>query len=658
MPNKSGRVDARVLELAASMVQPPERMRTSDWAAKYVRLGSKEAQDAGRYNPDAFPWLRDVLDVAEDNPSKIGMMSYKPSQLGFTIAAFIKLMHRSILYGGKALYMIGTKDKAGDLSDLRFRDIALNTEPFRRILTPKMLEVINWSTTKFDRGEINWTGAGSPGDLITTPYRLVIGDEFHLILHNTKKFTGDPVNQLIARMKRQRQTWIELFGHPTFEDTPFDLHYKALTDQRAWVFDCPHGGCTVRLTGIDTIDIPTGPNGKLDPSRAVLACPGCGKEITDAQRALAVWKPTQRPTGTGRFEIQIDAEEARSKPFVGVEVHGICDPKKSVREIAARWVAAPDDLSRQSLLNYELGQKFVHVKKRVSMASVAQCVSREPIVLVPGLTCKGGVRFVTAGVDVQWPKENPWLYFVAVGWASSGVAFVHRRKLRGWAALHEAARSYGMPWRHPDGSKGGELGIRSMGIDAQGQMSGIVKDECRIGCRECYCAHGGHLVRWVPLQYNSKMTSDEIPWLKVEKESRIVDPVRPELGELEMYELRRHCWVDRTYGRVVDAGWVFLDGVDEELKAHMASNVLQPVKSRHAMEAEREEWMLPRGLHDDWARALDYATAVAVIRHKLDLIHQLDAPEELRSRQRQSYAERRHSGDDWLPDARDHWGGL
>lgn len=655
---RPARIDPRLLELAASIIAPPERIRTSDWAAKHIVLNKEEAQDVGNYNPDKFPWLRDVLDVAEDNPSKIGMMSYKPSQLGFTIAAFIKLMKRSVDVGGKALYMIGTQDKADKMSDKRFRDIALKCGPFLRLLKSGMLKKQDWSVVDYTHGEIEWTGAGSPGDFISTPYRTIIGDEFHLILHNTKKFTGDPVNQLIARMKQQRQTWIEFFGHPTFEGTPFDLHYKALTDQRAWVFNCPHGGCTVRLTGMDNIEIPTSAAGKLDPSRAVLVCPGCGKEITDAQRALAVWKPSQRPNGTGRFESQIDPTEAKTKSFVGVEVHGLCDPKKSVREIAASWVAAPDDLSKQSLLNYVLGQKFVNAKKRVSLASVDHCMPREPIALVPGPTVKGGVRFVTAGVDVQWPKENPWLYFVMVGWASSGAAFVFRRKLRGWAALHEACRSMGVAWRHEDGSKGGTLGIVSMGIDAQGQMSGQVKDESRIANRQGFSAHGGHVVRWIPLQYDSKMTSDEIPWRKVDKESRIIDHVRPELGELEMYELRRHCWVDRTYARIQDAGWIFVEGIDPELRAHLTSNVLQPVKTRHSMEAEREEWMLPRDLHDDWARALDYATAVAVIRHRLDLIHQLDAPQELRSRERQSYADRRHSGNDWLPDASDHWGGL
>ncbi len=655
----TGRIDSRLMDLAASIIAPPEQIRTSDWAAKYVRLGAKEAQDAGPYDPDAFPWLRDILDIEERNPTKVGMISYKPSQLGFTIAAFIKLMKRCVDVGGKALYMIGTKDKAGELSDARFRDIALACEPFRRVLKSKMLDVINWTFTEFDRGEINWTGAGSPGELITTPYRTVIGDEFHLILHNTKKFTGDPVNQLLARMKRQRRSWIELFGHPTTEGTPFDLHFKQLSDQRAWVFDCPHHGCVVRLVGMDNIEIPEGPGGKPDPSRARLLCPGCGEEITDAQRAIAVWPKSERnPRGSGRFVPQIPDEEARAKPFVGIEVHGLCDPKKSVQEISRRWIAAPDEASRQSLMNYELGQKHIPARKRVSIASVDECAPREPITLVPGPTVRGGVRFVTAGVDVQWPKENPWLYLTMIGWASSGKAYVRRRKIRGWAALHEYVRTAGMEWRHESGERGGTLGIRTIAIDAQGQLSGSVKDQCRIGNRQCYSIHGNHLVKWVPVQFDAKMTSDEITWRRVERDERIIDALRPELGPIEMYELRRHAWVDRTYARLVDAGWLFLDGVDAELRAHLTSNVLQPVKSRHGMEAIREEWMLPRDLHDDWARALDYGTAVAVILHHLDRIHELDAPEELRTRDRASHAERRHgSRDEWFPD-RDHWGGL
>lgn len=656
---RSGRVDPRLMALAASIVAPPERIRTSDWAAKYIRLGAEESQDAGPYDPDRFPWLRDILDLEENNPTKIGMISYKPSQKGISVAAFIKLMKRSVDVGGKALYMIGTQDKAGKMADTRFRNIALKCEPFRRILKPRMIDVKDWSFVEFDRGEINWAGAGSPGEFISTPYRTIFGDEFHLILHNTRKFTGEPMNQLIARMSAQRRSWIEMFGHPTTDGTPFDLYFQTLSDQRAWVFDCPHGGCTVRLTNLDNIDVPTGPDGKPLPRRAHLVCPGCGKEITDAQRAAAVWPQSSRhPRGTGRFVSQIDEQEARFRKLIGIEIHGLCDPRESVADVADSYYACPDDLARGTLVNYRLGQKYTSAKKRVSIDSVNQCIPREPMTLVPGPPVRGGVRYVTAGVDVQWPKDNPWLYFVMVGWASSGVAYVRRRKIRGWAALHELAKSIGMDWRNESGARGGALGLRSIGIDAQGQMSSTVKDQCRIANRQCYSAHGNHLVKWVPLQFDGKMTSDEIPWRRVEREERIIDPLRPELGPIEMYELRRHCWVDRTYARLMDAGWLFLDGVDAELKAHLTSNVLQPVKTRHSQEAIREEWMLPRDLHDDWARALDYATAVAVILHKLDKIHELDAPAELRSRDRESHAQRRHRGNDWLPDASEFWNGV
>lgn len=649
--------DQGLLDLAASIVRPRARQRPSEWAIQHVRISAKESERSGDFE-FRLPFQRAVLDLPYEEPWKQGIMAYKGSQIGFSLIQMIMMMQQAVERGGPMLYMIGKADKAEEMSDRRFKELALGCAPFRACLADKMFEVEGWNPTRYDRGNIDWYGAGSPSNFVSNPYRIVVGDEFQLILANTRGWTGDPVNQLLGRIKQFRESLVVLFGHPTVEGSPFDEHFTNLSDQRAWVWDCPHCKGPVRLTLMDQVEIPLDSDGKPNPRGARLLCPCCGDEITDAQRVRAMWERSERhPEGSGRFETQLSDEDARGKAFIGLELHGLAvEPTLTVRKLAQLYVASVDDAAKQSFYNMIIGQKYRPARKRVTMTSVEACAERLERESVPGLAVPGGVRFVTAGVDVQFPESNPILYVVMVAWCASGKHFVWRRKMQGWTSLHAWAIEASVKTHGVGLEPDGRLPLETMCIDAAGKFNGQVKDQCRIAQRTCYHKVGSQLVSWIPVMYDPRMTSSEVPVQRVTKESRIVDPQRPELGPIEMYEAYRHYWVNRNFNALAEENWRFVDGVDGELKAHMMANLLQPLKKRHGMEEERVEWMLARGLRDDWARALDYAMIAAFVKHRLDRIHELDAPIEVRTpERRETWADREHnlghgftSGDDWF----------
>lgn len=646
------REDLQTISRVADALRPRLRQRPSEWARANIRLGVQESPNPGPYDPDFLPWLADLLDLEFDEPHKTGMIGFKGTQIGWSVMAMIGAAWAADTDGGPQLYMIGDANQARHYADTRFLPIARSAEGVREKLSTgelagrKTMQIIPVGTD----GRIDFAGAGSAADFLSRPYRRITADELQLIASNFPRQFGDPVTMLEGRTVAFRlRSWVAMFGNPTLEGDRLDVLYKTISDQREWVWDCPHCDGTVRLAGMDQVHFEKTEDGEPTAEGAVLRCPCCGEVITDSQRARAVWPP--RLGGTGRFESDLEPEEAALKRYVGIRVHGLCHPGRPIRDVARGWLDCPTDAEKQGFCNTVLGWSYRSASSVITINDVDELIERsKKLSILPGPDVRGGVRFVVCGADVQSPKSNPTFYATPLAAMSTGdIVVLDWWKISGISAMLHALGQYSLPLAGAEGAKTGVMGISCFAPDDRYATSEVL-DMCR---NAVYSEPTGQRVRMLPLGYAPKMTDNELPWLQITKEHRVIDPSRPHLGPIERYDLRRHCWVDRVMTLQREGRIYFLKPPDAKIKAQLTSNVLQPKKNIHGLEPERSEWMLPKGLRDDWLQAIAYGLAALVIVHRLDSIHELEMPAAERERKPPPQSDDRPT--DWLGRVDSSW---
>lgn len=631
---KLTRADAPMLRRVADALRPRRRWRPSAWAETFRTITKKEgASVAGPYRCGHYPWLRTFHDLLYDHPGKRSVVAMKASQKGLTVAATNIVGAHLASESGTLLYLIGRDEDAREIAEDRFFPMFKTTPTLRERFGGEdgegggLEEGVR--VREYDGGKVYFSTAGSASAVSAKTVPMLCGDEFDQCEEAFPRKFGSILEFMQGRQTAVHvgaQLWI--WSHPTTDDRGVARVWRNESDQGTWVFDCPRCGLPIapRLEDIKFGELL---NGSVDPHSAWLACPACGGRIEDHERQAAVWEIGTRPGASGRRHVPLSDEVASRREFVGFWVPGLADPYLSVRHFARMIASAGEDQGRrQAVWNVHGGQPYSMVNTPLTPEHVGRLfkLRREGVRAAPGGL--SGVRIATCGADVQAPKENPTIYAATVGFSTTGDVWVTQLELcRGFDGWYAFLGRAGVELTVP--GKPAEIMPPSWaGID-DAWPPGAVKDACR---RRIYSQHGaGPAVNLLPVRFVARPgLNDDTPWVERDEAKRI-DPKRPELGAIPMYDLYRHFMVDWVISKW-NAGKLHIlceEPAGGELTQHLTAQILAPKAVQHRGnwidEKQSMQWDLAKGRRDDWFMAIVYACAAALTRKQLGRIHLLGA---------------------------------
>lgn len=603
----------------ARSMRPPQRRRPSDWAEKNVVLTREQSpQRPGPLSCDVYPWTRDSHDIMYDNPEKRGVICKKRAQLGLTRVALDVIGSYCEDRPGPFLFCISNNKQAAHYANEHFSPMVEGCPSLKALFDQAAEDDRRELTIErpYKGGRVDFVGAGSVSSVTSRTYVCVFLDEYEVFMDEfPSSAAGDGFTMAEARtlaVESIAQIWT--WSHPRRSGQGIDKLYREKSDQRAWVFDCPHcfdpifpHSSLMVFPVVDEMGLP-------DPTFAEFRCPHCGCTITDRERAKATWSP--RLGGTGRFLSRLTPEEAAKKKFVGIEINGLADPFVTVASRAAGMIAATDERSLMAWHNVIMGEDFSSARAVITKDVLeARCAKVEAQISVPG--GEKGCVLLTVGVDVQHPKDNPTLYVWASAWSIMGHRFVvDLLKVRGWAALNEYLQRLTIAVAGPDG-RTAKLYPKCCSIDC-GDLFAQVADHCR----EPVINAGGNRVLMLPVRFRAHVRADAPAILPAER--KLYDPQRLWMGPLKRWDLYRHHWVDRLMSRWGDGRVTVLCKLPPEFFGHMQANVLSPVKDVHNWGSDATEWAKrnPRD-RDDYAMAGAYDETGAVLECNLDRLYQI-----------------------------------
>lgn len=599
----------------------PVAERPSEWAPRNIRLES--GPRPGPWRNDFMPFTRAILDLEWDAGTKKGAVIPKPSQVGLSETILVQMVCALATQPGPALYVVQEGGITTSFSRERFRPLAMQVPTLAKQLKDRKRRNLI-AHYDLEAGPVDFVSAGTEKGLISVARRRVYLDEFEASSREFPASSGSLYEIATARMELYpHNSWITAFGHPAeFED---DIHELLLehSDQGRWVFDCPHCGSPVDTTDPDQcIDYKdgTGPGGERTPDDAVLICQSCGCEVSDSDRQRELWE--ESAGGSGRFWSPLPEQQALQADLLGCWVTTLCNHRTRVRDVAHGLLTSKTPPARKAYLNKKYGAPFKSGDSLITPGLVRDLVVYVDEMEVPAGPM--GVKFIVGGVDVQAPKDNPTLFFVAVGYDVRGNAFiVDRTVLQGWTAYHEYRSSWSIKTRDESG-KIGSMGLYSIGLDAAYETTQVL-DNTR---HTAHSATMNRRIQQLAVQFQPSCDAD-MPIRDVPKE-KCIDRLRPHLGPVPRKYLHRHSWIDRIIRRIHDKRYVVPvvkgTGLPPDFEAHLSSNALMPQKPKWKGDEPKMEWEKAKQSRDDFLTALAYAEATAAILHKLDRIHELASP--------------------------------
>ncbi len=606
---------ARVWEAVAKVYEPRRRVRVSEWVEENVHLPSDMSVEwPGPYRCSRLPFLRDFHDLLFSRPGARGILCEKSSQVGIT-TAFTNVM-RSMVDTDPApiLYLIDDRDKAGDFAEDFQRGIRHNERLMQLFRVAEMERRSRVRRLVFPGGRIDFAGAGSLGPLTSYPYTFVFLDEYERIMDNFPAgLTGNAWQVAQGRIASSPSRGrIFAWSHPRRPGLGMNALFMDLSDQSEWVFDCPHCKHPVAPRWKHVHYSGTLGDGRPDPETAKFMCPhpDCGREITDGERQVAMWSPSEpgHNGGSGRFLSPLPPSVAAQREFIGCKLHRLAiDPRVSIVGLARQLSSCKSEEDRFGFFTIVLGETYQSSTEPVSVTMVDDAVK-----VVSRLVAPSSCRLLTVGIDVQHPKHNPTLVTRVQAWTTDGHEFtVGLVPLAGWDSLAVYLRDLVVPLEGSDERRAGELTPKGVGIDCA-FLTKQVLDFCR---QTIVNAHSGKRIPLIPMRFQDYVKEEEAAVLASERKRR--DPGRPRLGLVNLWDMNRHVWVDRQMRRLLEDRVTFLvERVPEDFRDHLTANVLVPVKEKGGWDRGKEQWEAIR--RDDWAMAGVYGEAVASLECGLD----------------------------------------
>lgn len=457
-----------VLRAPLHVVRPLGDLTPSEFAARYRYLKEGTTFAPGLWSNSTFPHLVPVMDaVKEAIESGKNLAFMKSGQSGGSEGMQNGLHWLQCYYPGPMLYLISKDEIAREFGRDRFSYALETIEPLK---VKHLAGKANGETIQIKRlvdGKLVIAGGQSILNLISSPYRIVMIDEYDSMLDDIKN-AGDPLKNAQVRTDAFAEggsTLVVAFAHPTTKDRGTGKLYYQHSDQRRCHIPCPscHRMFPLVWDHVRAKD-------ERDPHTYKLHTPCCDHQMSDGERFSAIRYSQQLST--------LAPEEAAKKRWIGVHVSQLCF--KPLLFLAQEWVSSADEPSvRRVVVNKRMGDVYDDAEFEVGMEAWARLKSETPVGTVPDW-----VEFLTSGQD-SGVRELHWAVWgwgrvdgqlrgrlIEAGAEPGPAAYDDRRVLdvRDLEAFDEVL--YGRPF-----------GIRkvqvAVGLHDSGWMPGAVYEYCR-----------------------------------------------------------------------------------------------------------------------------------------------------------------------------------
>lgn len=380
--------------------RPPPKLTLSQWADEHFRLSAESSAQVGRWS--TLPYQREIMDAFTD-PSVVQVSVMKSARVGWT-----KIVNALIGYSihqdpCPILVVQPTVDDAKGYSKEELAPMLRDCPALSSIIFEDVEEVGPKDSGNtilhktFPGGVLSLVGANSGAGFRRVSRKRVLFDEVDGYPASAGS-DGDPIK---LGTKRTEYYWDRKIGAGS---TPLIAGHSRieqlyeLGDQRRYYVPCPTCGHMDHLVFTERDSgghFMTWPEGKPEEAHFVCSANGCVIEHHHKRDMVArgEWRASQPFTGHASFHIWAAYSYS---------------PNATWGQLAKEFLEAKADREQlKTFINTVLGETWKETGEAPEWERLYSRREQYPIGSVPD-----GVRFITAGVDVQ---ADRWVYEV-VGW--------------------------------------------------------------------------------------------------------------------------------------------------------------------------------------------------------------------------------------------------
>ncbi|KUL99039.1 terminase [Fusobacterium nucleatum subsp. nucleatum] len=379
----------RLIEnIVKEVLAPAEDLTVAEWADKYRILSRESAAEAGKWDTNRTPYMKEILMCITDiETKKITMMC--SAQIGKTEMLLNVLGRYMHLDPCPILFVQPTVDDAKSFSKERVEPMIRDTTILKKLISKtNKREEGTVQEKMFPGGYVRFVGANSPSGLASRPIRITLLDEIDRFPLSARK-EGDPVKLAERRTNNFYDSKNIRVSTPTDDATSkIQLLYLA-SSQEEWCLPCPFCG---EYQPLDFEQMKY-----LDLEEPELECKFCGHSSQEKE-----WKSKRQLNGKWIAKFPVEKEHR------GFHLNALSSPWVTWKEIVKEFLEVKDDdFQYRTFMNTVLGKTF-SVNLEAAMDYEAIYETREDY----GAELHDDVVILTAGVDVQ---DNR-LEVEVVGW--------------------------------------------------------------------------------------------------------------------------------------------------------------------------------------------------------------------------------------------------
>lgn len=381
-----------------ALFTPPKQQTLSEWADENRVLGSKNAEP-GPWRTARTPYMKEPMDcITNYKIHQVNIVA--PSQSGKS-EFLLNIIGRSIDVDPCTIMLLQpTLTQAKRFSNLRIKDLISSTpclkKKLRKTRTRRITAVNSETKVKdtvyeksFPGGTLIMVGSNAPGDLASTPAKIVLGDERDRHSKSAGK-EGDPWQLIRTRQKTFKNTYlaVQVSSPTTKGNSPIVDAWEEGT-QAIWCVQCPVCGNFHEILFKDirfdyeTFET-TNKKVKYKVNVKGWACPSCGT-ITDEKTIKhqpCKWVH-QNP-------------EALKEGIVSFWIKGFANTWQDWTDICTNFLRVKNNpLELQVFTNTILGELW---EDRGEIATDDEFLSRRELY---DAELPDGVLCLTAGIDTQ-----------------------------------------------------------------------------------------------------------------------------------------------------------------------------------------------------------------------------------------------------------------
>ena len=374
--------------IVKEVLAPAEDLTVAEWADKYRILSRESAAEAGKWDTNRTPYMKEILMCITDiETKKITMMC--SAQIGKTEMLLNVLGRYMHLDPCPILFVQPTVDDAKSFSKERVEPMIRDTTILKKLISKtNRREEGTVQEKMFPGGYVRFVGANSPSGLASRPIRITLLDEIDRFPLSARK-EGDPVKLAERRTNNFYDSKNIRVSTPTDDATSkIQLLYLA-SSQEEWCLPCPFCG---EYQPLDFEQMTY-----LDLEEPELECKFCGHSSQEKE-----WKSKRQLNGKWIAKFPVEKEHR------GFHLNALASPWVTWKEIVKEFLEVKDDdYQYRTFMNTVLGKTFsVNLEAAIDYEAIYE--TREDY----GAELHDDVVILTAGVDVQ---DNR-LEVEVVGW--------------------------------------------------------------------------------------------------------------------------------------------------------------------------------------------------------------------------------------------------